>query len=392
MTAHRGTRCHERPAGQRWPAPRAREGRPGALVAILMAAAALALASPGCKGEPVPVPRARESAPGNAPGAPGMERAREPAPGGARAGEAAPARGGERSEAPCKDLPALPSRYPAPPRLVAIGDVHGDLDATRRALILAGAIDANDRWIGKDLVVVQAGDVLDRGDGEQAILDLLHRLAGEAAAAGGAVHMLLGNHETMNALGDFRYVTSGGFTDFADVPGLPVDAPALAGLPPEQRARAAAFAPGSVYARRLAASNAVIQVGDTVFAHGGVLPAWAEYGIERMNAELRCWLAGHGPPPDLLARPDNPLWSRDYSQPPERCDALTAALERLGATRMVVAHTPQPMGISTACGQRVWRIDTGMAAHYGGPTQILEIRGSEVRVLRYEPAGEASAQ
>jgi hypothetical protein len=272
---------------------------------------------------------------------------------------------------------------------VAIGDVHGDLAATRRALTLAGAIDANDRWIGGNLVIVQAGDVLDRGDDEQAILDLLHRLAGEAAAAGGAVHMLLGNHETMNALGDFRYVTMGGFEDFADVPGLPVDAPALAGLPPEQRARAAAFAPGSVYARRLAASNAVIQVGDTVFVHGGVLPAWAEYGIERMNTELRCWLAGHAPPPEVLAREDSPLWSRDYSQPPERCAELTAALDRLGAARMVVAHTPQPAGISSACDQRVWRIDTGMAAHYGGPTQVLEIRGDTVRVLRHETAGEA---
>lgn len=275
---------------------------------------------------------------------------------------------------------------------MAIGDVHGDLEATRRALTLAGAIDAHDRWIGGDLVVVQAGDVLDRGDDEQAILDLLHRLAGEAAAAGGAVHMLLGNHETMNALGDFRYVTSGGFTDFEDVAGLPVDAPALAGLPPEQRARAAAFAPGSVYARRLAASNAVLQVGDTVFVHGGVLPAWADYGIERMNTELRCWLAGHGPPPALLARDDNPLWNRDYSRPPERCDQLASALALLGAARMVVAHTPQPAGISSACDQRVWRIDTGMAAHYGGPTQVLEIREHTVRVLRHEAAGEAPAR
>ena len=52
----------------------------------------------------------------------------------------------------------MKSARPAPPRLVAIGDLHGDLDATRRALRLAGAIDAKDAWIGGKLMVVQTGD------------------------------------------------------------------------------------------------------------------------------------------------------------------------------------------------------------------------------------------
>ena len=60
-------------------------------------------------------------------------------------------------------------------RIVAFGDVHGDLEAARGALRLAGAIDEQDRWIGGDLIVVQTGDQLDRGDQEQAILDLFER-------------------------------------------------------------------------------------------------------------------------------------------------------------------------------------------------------------------------
>jgi len=55
-------------------------------------------------------------------------------------------------------------------RIVAFGDVHGDFEAARGALRLAGAIDELDRWIGGDLIVVQTGDQLDRGDQEQAIL------------------------------------------------------------------------------------------------------------------------------------------------------------------------------------------------------------------------------
>src|SRR5215468_9336955 len=70
----------------------------------------------------------------------------------------------------------LALRMPAPKRLVAIGDLHGDLAAMRAALRAAGAIDDGDRWVGGELVVVQTGDVLDRGDDEQAMLDLLARL------------------------------------------------------------------------------------------------------------------------------------------------------------------------------------------------------------------------
>ncbi|ACY17101.1 metallophosphoesterase [Haliangium ochraceum] len=348
----------------------------------LTAAALGALSLAACKGEPASAPAVASAKPSAAASAPAS--APEPA---AKREAAAPA----DSASACAALPALASRYPAPARVVAIGDLHGDLDAALRALSLAGAIASPEAaraggetlWTGGDMVLVQTGDVLDRGDDEQAILDLLARLEREARAAGGAVHALLGNHETMNAAGDFRYVTPGGFSDFADAPGVAAvaEAPALAAVPAQQRARAAAFLPGGVYAERLAARNTVVVVGDTVFAHGGVVPRWAEYGIERVNAELRCWLAGEARPPAVLLAEDNPMWSRDFSREPAACDALERALAALDATRMVVGHTPQADGITSACDGRVWRIDTGMAAHYGGAVQALELRGDSARIL-----------
>src|SRR3954470_8409708 len=76
---------------------------------------------------------------------------------------------------------------PAAERIVAIGDLHGDVNALRAALRLGGAIDEAGRWIGKKLVVVQTGDQLDRGDDEPQIIELFARLRAEAQAAGGAV-------------------------------------------------------------------------------------------------------------------------------------------------------------------------------------------------------------
>lgn len=60
----------------------------------------------------------------------------------------------------------------------------------------------------------QVGDQLDRGDNEVQILYFLERLQKEAAAAGGALHILNGNHETMNVGGRFRYATAPGRIDF----------------------------------------------------------------------------------------------------------------------------------------------------------------------------------
>ena len=279
-----------------------------------------------------------------------------------------------------------PFRQPAPARIVALGDWHGDLDATRRGLRMAGAIDTTDHWCGGDLVVVQTGDQLDRGDQEQAILDLLKRLSEEAALAGGAVHALLGNHELMNVIGDVRYVTEGGWQDFADA-GIVVD-PAdssLMALPPEQRPRTAAFRPGGPYARQLAERNVVLILGRTVFVHGGILPAHLAYGLERHNREARTWLLGTAAEPALLKGRDSPVWARHYSDEPDSADCalLDQVLTALDCDRMVVGHTVQDDGITPRCDERVWCIDTGASAAYeGGPVQVLEITDEGVRVLR----------
>lgn len=246
--------------------------------------------------------------------------------------------------------------------VVAIGDLHGDLEVARKALRLAGALGADDHWSGGRRVVVQTGDVIDRGDDDRAVIDLLERLRGEAAHAGGAFIPLLGNHEIMNVAGDLRYVT-------------PASAAAF------EQGRAQAFAPGSQYARVLARWPVIAQVGESVFVHGGVLPEHARYGPDRLNAQTAAWMRGEAPPPAILMQPDSPVWTRQYSSEHESaaCTQLQAALRELGATRMIVGHTPQSGGISSACGDKVWRIDTGMSHFYGGRLQVLAIEGGKPR-------------
>jgi len=279
------------------------------------------------------------------------------------------------------------SHTAAQERIVAFGDVHGDLQATRTALRLAGAIDEHDHWIGGHLVVVQTGDQLDRGDEEQAILDLFEKLRTEAQAAGGAFLPLLGNHELMNVRADLRYVTEGGYADFEDAVDFDPADPALAAFEPYQRARMAAFLPGRPYALTLSEHPLILQLGGNVFVHGGVLPHHVEYGIDRINAETRAWLRGEIDRPEILHK-DSPQWTRLYSDAPDStsCATLSTTLDLLGAERMIVGHTVQESGITSYCDGRLWCIDVGLAAHYGGAMQVLEIRGDEVRVL--EPSSD----
>ena len=54
---------------------------------------------------------------------------------------------------------------------------------------------------------MQTGDYLDRGTDIRQVLDLLMRLEREAKSAGGQVIALLGNHELMNFVAEWRDVT-----------------------------------------------------------------------------------------------------------------------------------------------------------------------------------------
>ena len=294
------------------------------------------------------------------------------------------------TEPPTEPPTEEPDPRPVPPptvvdgvhRLVAIGDTHGDIEASRAALELAGAIDDDDRWIGGELVVVQTGDQIDRGDHDRAVLDLFEELADQAYTAGGAVYNLSGNHEVMNVELDFRYVSDAAFEDFSDIEVDPLIMD-VANMPEEQQGRAAAFIPGGPYALLLADRNIAMVVGDVAFVHGAILPGHAEYGLQRINEESQAWMRGEANMPDALVGSDSIIWAREYSDDADEadCELLDQALALLDVDAMVVGHTRHDTIVSD-CDGKVWLIDVGMSAYYGGSTAVLEItNGTEFSVL-----------
>jgi hypothetical protein len=81
--------------------------------------------------------------------------------------------------------------------MYVIGDVHGQIDKATTALREAGLIDAAGQWRGGMATLWFMGDYFDRGPDGIAAVDLVRRLQAEAAAVGGRVGALLGNHDVL---------------------------------------------------------------------------------------------------------------------------------------------------------------------------------------------------
>lgn len=92
----------------------------------------------------------------------------------------------------------------APRPIYIIGDVHGQLKKLVKLLQDRQLIDAEHCWKAGTATLWFMGDFVDRGPDGVAVLDLVMRLQAEAAAAGGAVASLLGNHE-MLLLAAYRF-------------------------------------------------------------------------------------------------------------------------------------------------------------------------------------------
>jgi hypothetical protein len=90
-------------------------------------------------------------------------------------------------------------------RRIVVGDIHGELEGFREILTDAKLIDDKDNWVGDNAVLIQTGDVIDRGPYSREAIDLLRRLQKQSLASRGAVVRLCGNHELMLLQGDYRY-------------------------------------------------------------------------------------------------------------------------------------------------------------------------------------------
>jgi hypothetical protein len=313
-------------------------------------------------------------------------------------------------------------------RVVAIGDIHGDLDSFVGILQRARLIDPVRRWSGAKATLVQTGDFLDRGPKSREVMDLLIALQRDAARQGGRVIVLMGNHEAMNIVGDLRYLVPQDYAGFADDRADTRKRKADSSRPTGFAERCEAFGPEGKYGRWLRSLPVVARVNDSIFLHGGISPDLPSASIEKINeavageikafdtlrdflvdkdladpcdtldkltesaraalekakgrdAELLKTFLGY---PGWLTFHDNgPLWFRGYAQWPDSDGAshIQRLTQAFGVARFIVGHTPQTNGqIGARFDGKIYLIDTGMLTGYvrGGRASALSIQDGKI--------------
>ncbi|ORX79174.1 Metallo-dependent phosphatase [Anaeromyces robustus] len=257
-------------------------------------------------------------------------------------------------------------------RLIAVGDIHGDYEHFISILQHANLIDEDNNWIGTDAILVQVGDIVDRGNDTFKIFDTIIKLKEQAKEKGGIIYILIGNHEMIELQGNHYYTTTYDYELFGGLEGF------------EE-----AIGPAGKYGQFMRQEmNVTMVVDDSLFVHAGIVPEYLTEGVDVINEHAREILLDTptiegihqlylqnvthpiltDPLFDLFNRL-NPLWNREYANDPEEvvCPKVEKALELTNTKRMIIGHTVQPYGkIRTRCNNKIILIDIGISRCIGG--------------------------
>jgi hypothetical protein len=297
-------------------------------------------------------------------------------------------------------------------RVIAIGDLHGDYERYFDVMRSAGLIDKKGRWSGGETHLVQTGDIPDRGPDTRKIIDHLVKLSRQAEKKGGYIHLLIGNHEAMNVVGDLRYVTREEFQaftgrnserlqdlqwqrqlDWMKVNVLDFDSMDIEAYRAEWQEKVPlgwvehrmAWSMTGEYGQYVSGNKVAVMVNDSIFLHGGISRDYCKLSLATMTGHAMEAMENYDPQvTTIIDDPMGPLWYRGYAREPESevyTQTLDNILERYGAKRIVVGHSPTFGVIWPRFDGRVILNDTGIATYYGAHKGVLEITPDGINAI-----------
>lgn len=281
------------------------------------------------------------------------------------------------------DFPAI-TQYQTK-KLAAISDIHGQYNSMKQLLMVHGIIDEQLNWSFGTGHLVITGDVFDRGEQVTEALWLLYQLDAQAKQAGGALHLLLGNHETMVMANDVRYVH----------PKYLKVAQEYGQTYPEM------YNHHTVLGRWLRSKPVIVQVNDSVFMHAGLHPDYANLNmsVAQVNEQFRLSL---GLPKAEVKKQETlaflygslgPIWYRGYFKDPQISQVeLEKLLGYMQVKRIIVGHTTMSGVLSHHQG-KVISIDSDIKSGKIGELLLFEkekwqrgtLQGERLSIPEFKP-------
>lgn len=270
-----------------------------------------------------------------------------------------------RHPAPAPGVVAMPDK------LLVLSDIEGNSAYLDKALQKLGVMDAQGGWqFGANHLAI-AGDAADRGRDVFAVLWRLHDLSLQAAKAGGAVTMVLGNHDQYLLRGNISRAHSDHLYALDKMGGQP-----------------AAFGKDTVIGEWLRQQPVLLKVGRVLVTHGGVSGAVAAQGatVDQFNEAMRAYWDGKvvaAGKLDAVVGPAGVTQYRGYFQAMEGSypKATQAEVDRVAAAfdvdTIVVGHSIVEK-ITPMFGDRVYAIDVN--SNTASPEALL-FEGGQAKIV-----------
>ena len=266
-------------------------------------------------------------------------------------------------------------------RIVIIGDIHGDIRRFKDILIDAKIINKNIEWIAepKNTIVVQMGDQVDSINRDRTLeewevlpdiemiyfTNLLNKIA---LSKGGRVISLIGNHELMNTMGNYSYVSDKSLKD--------------------NYKRNELFKPGGTLSAILSQRPLVVKIGQLLFCHAGLtlehLNILSKYNkdVSYINTIWKNFIKTNAILiedkeifENIILDADGILWTRDLDEKGN----LIKMLKKLGCVYMFVGHSVVEQ--VKLINDHVWYTDTGISRAFGNTSyQYIDIVNNQINI------------
>jgi len=252
-----------------------------------------------------------------------------------------------------------PVEFNASDTILFLSDIEGEFGLLRELLIENNVINEHYEWTFGHGQLIICGDLFDRGRAVTEQLWLLYKLESIAAAQGGSVHVLLGNHEIMNLSGDLRYLDPVYYKqarilkkDYMDL-----------------------FSSDTELGRWLRSKNIILKTGIFLCTHAGISGEVlnSKMSLASINESVRPWYdrwkKDIPASLDIFFNRDSPLWYRGYfDEPMDKQKLVAATLEKYKVRKIIVGHTEIGTVESFYHGD-VWDINTDW--HSGNAQGLL---------------------